>query len=755
MSSTATTGIRLDHPVLALDLGPRGRQACAQLGVTTVAQFLAIPATDFVARSGCSQKTWTQIEQRVVDWLTTTAAGSDRATADDDQRPLDGLVRDPAAERAFLTLGITTVGQFLATPKETLLACAGFRERTWQSIRDKIQATRKVRAAGSRLLPQVMLDLPLGRLALARPLIARLERLGAQNLGQALSLPETVFATGGELGADAAAAIRSCLEQLFRVALEQVDLQPESGVLDWPTLKGQLLAPLQEQERELLTQLVGLGQPPRTVQDLAVTRHLDATTINALADRTRQRLHERTPSLMCRLRFEMARELDTFEGVVDGTRLAPGTLLHTIGRANADPTLPLRLLAFCFPREFWFQDNVLTTLSRRDYKRLVQTLRETARPHRLPLPIDQIVAEVATRVAGVPRGLLLHVLRASLRLTIQIDPRRGEVATQSQHAPAVRLRHLLLEQAAPMALEDLVFAWRERYRTVSARALERTLRADPTFVAIGPSRWSLRAWHQDELQTAATIAAELATRVLEAPGKHHVPAMLQGRELGEVMVWLVIDCLRRDPQVRYLGRGDVCPATHTRSSVLDQLLKDFRRAGGDVVMSRFLDNQSSGKRRLVERLLHENRMFVIPAEDRIDLLANYPFNGERLARLLDVVQGVLRSRHGYAPLGLCMAEVNRSDLGGLWMNEVILGELLHRHGRFELLPGGIVARRDLELGGWLMQKARAALRAARMPISVAEILAQRPELAEFSATIAQLLRTDPMVRSDGAKFVLV
>ena len=126
-----------------------------------------------------------------------------------------------------------------------------------------------------------------------------------------------------------------------------------------------------------------------------------------------------------------------------------------------------------------------------------------------------------------------------------------------------------------------------------------------------------------------------------------------------------------------------------------------------------------------------------------------------MARLLDVVDGVLRSRHGYAPLGLCMAEVNRSDLGGTWMNEVILGELLHRHGRFELLPGGIVARRDLALGGWLMQKARAALRAARTPISVAEILAQRPELAEFSATIAQLLRADPMVRSDGAKFALV
>jgi hypothetical protein len=187
--------------------------------------------------------------------------------------------------------------------------------------------------------------------------------------------------------------------------------------------------------------------------------------------------------------------------------------------------------------------------------------------------------------------------------------------------------------------------------------------------------------------------------------------------------------------------------------VLDQLLRDFRKAAGEVPMSRFVENQPSDRRRLVERLLQQNRLFVFPSPDRIDVLTNYPFNEERLQRLLRLVDDFLVARNGYASLHNVLEEVNRCDLGGSWLHPTLLGELLRRHGPFETLPGGYVARKSLGLIGWLMRRARAALREAGVPIRVGEMLAQRPELAEFSECLEELLAHDPLVEArEGGKF---
>jgi hypothetical protein len=84
---------------------------------------------------------------------------------------------------------------------------------------------------------------------------------------------------------------------------------------------------------------------------------------------------------------------------------------------------------------------------------------------------------------------------------------------------------------------------------------------------------------------------------------------------------------------------------------------------------------------------------------------------------------------------------------------VLLGELLRRHGSFEVLPGGYIARQERGLIGWLLRRARNALREAGMPISVQEILAERPELAEFQACLAGLLGQDPLVQTpDGVRY---
>jgi hypothetical protein len=69
------------------------------------------------------------------------------------------------------------------------------------------------------------------------------------------------------------------------------------------------------------------------------------------------------------------------------------------------------------------------------------------------------------------------------------------------------------------------------------------------------------------------------------------------------------------------------------------------------------------------------------------------------------------------------------------------------------MPGGFVARKSMGLVGWLMRRARTALREANIPLSVGEMLAQRPELAEFADCLAELLDKDPLVATkDGQRY---
>jgi hypothetical protein len=190
--------------------------------------------------------------------------------------------------------------------------------------------------------------------------------------------------------------------------------------------------------------------------------------------------------------------------------------------------------------------------------------------------------------------------------------------------------------------------------------------------------------------------------------------------------------------------------------VLDQLLVDFRRAAGDVVMSMFLGNQPPERRRLVERLLKSNRLFVIPAPDRVDTLSNYPFNAERLSRLVALVEQQLEKRAGYAHVSSLKAAVDATDLGGDWLSPMLLADLLRRHGPFDVLPGDVISRRSLDLPAFLMRQVRQALRDASAALSVEEILSARPDLVEFSACIRAMLATDPMLQTpDGAHYSLV
>ncbi|MGA1525598.1 MAG: hypothetical protein ACO4CZ_16655, partial [Planctomycetota bacterium] len=67
----------------------------------------------------------------------------------------------------------------------------------------------------------------------------------------------------------------------------------------------------------------------------------------------------------------------------------------------------------------------------------------------------------------------------------------------------------------------------------------------------------------------------------------------------------------------------------------------------------------------------------------------------------------------------------------------------------------VVADRELQLGPFLQRLARDILRTRVAGLTFQQIVAERPELAEFSACLQGLLDADPLVQSeDGLHYQL-
>ncbi|MFY9343824.1 MAG: hypothetical protein WAT39_15145, partial [Planctomycetota bacterium] len=484
------------------------------------------------------------------------------------------------------------------------------------------------------------------------------------------------------------AACRGALHTALQAGLAQL-----ATADDWPTLRAQLLGPLTEQQRAWFQQLVGPLQPRPPATPAQVTA--DTNGADERADRLRAALLQHANRMAARLQGAVAAELAANDGAVMVEQLAVGSVLHTLSHAADDRSFGLRLAAFLFPAELALHRRALLALPPRQLRCLLRELPRLVPNHRLPVPIDTLVAELQRLGIDVPRGVLLHLLRTELRIAIELEE-RGEVAAADPTSPSARLVELL-PVGQPMALTDLVFAWRERWRAGSRAGLLRHLRTSEQFLQIGPESWTLRAGHDQALAAVQPQVDAVVRQLTALGGRHHVANLLALPD-GAPTTWLVLDRLRADPRVRLLGRGDACAATHQRSQVMETTLQAMRRAAGDVVTSMFLANQAPEHRRLVARLLQHNRLFVQTGDDRIDTLSNWPFNAERLQRLLALVAETLASRSGYAHASALKTVVDRSDLGGDWLTPGLLADVLRRHGPFEVLPGGIVARADLMLG---------------------------------------------------------
>ncbi len=613
-----------------------------------------------------------------------------------------------------------------------------------------VPATATHSASWALVLPASLLAVPLANLGLGKNVIQQLSGAGLLTVHDALLAAQQT----GELG-----PLTDGVGQEVRGALANLLLDTlvpfAANACDWPSVRAQLLGPLSPNERQWLDELIGFEQEPPHAAVLA--RQLGITT-QALADRAerlRGKLAEGASHLLTRCHHEASKDLAAFEGVLLVEHAAEGSLMQSLARTAPDRALGLRLIAFLFPREFHCQNGALFGLPPRRFRQLLRVLPSQVPPHRLPLSIDLLLTELAGLDLQVPRGVLLHVLRKELHIAIELDAEMGEVAAADPRTPAARLVELLQEVGQPMALADLVFAYRERFRHGTAPALCRQLRLRREFVLLGPDVWGLRSDHEKELLFVTPLVDKVARRLCSEGGRQHVADLLPDDERDERTVHYVLDRLAHDPRVRMLGRGDACAASHRRSRVMETLLEAMRKAAGDVVLSLFLDNQPAAHRRLIARLLRDNRLFVQPAADRVDTLANWPFNEERMQRLLVLVQKQLRHRSGYAHGAALKAAVDRTDLGGDWLTVQLLTDVLRRNGPFEVLPGDIVARAELALPAQVMRSVRAALREAKAPLSVEEVLRARPDLGEFASCLAQLLAVDPLLQSqDGVHFML-
>ncbi|MFO0278079.1 MAG: hypothetical protein ACK533_12445, partial [Planctomycetota bacterium] len=381
-------------------------------------------------------------------------------------------------------------------------------------------------------------------------------------------------------------------------------------------------------------------------------------------------------------------------------------------------------------------------------RRLLRLLPGLVPPRRLPKPLDELLEELRALDLPTTRGVLVHVLRANMRVAIELDAEVGEVAVADPRTPTARLAELLADARGPRPAADLASAYRERYRAGSTKLVRRLLRERGLFLRIGEDLWALRRDHEAALAAAATLVDRVARRLCAIGGRQRVSELIEDGETDERTQYYVLDGLADDPRVRLLGRGDACPATHRQSLVMTKLLEAFRRAGGDVVLDRFLANQPESHRRLTERLLQRNRMFVQFGDDRVDVLSNWPFNDERMQRLLAMVEEQLQRRAGYSHTSAIKAALDLTDLGGPWLTLPLLEDVLRRNGPFDVLPGGIVGRIELDLIGFVRRTLRTTLRGAGTTLTVDEILQQRPDLAPFASTLAGMLRSDPMIRSD-------
>lgn len=671
-------------------------------------------------------------------------------------RPVTDLGLPARVLQACRQAGIGSVAEALGTEEASFVALRGVGRRSWQQLVAAVRRALLPLAAdggdgGDAAREEAPTGLPARtRLALVRLGSPAAERLARWPREAVLALPdidETIYArlvgaesARGDVAAPAAGA--------------DLDPSPSAGAAPVSELE-HVLACLDAGDRDLLAARVGLhGSKPQSLAALAGAPGARAEELAAKEATCRARILERCPAVVQAWRDAVAQELAVQGGIVRADRLGPGPLAR-LGRTARDTHLPLRLLAFLFPTDLHLVGDALATLDRVTCRRIVHALARLRA--RLPLALPRV--KKALRRAGlppVPAGLLHWLLHQDAQFEIVFHAQRGEVLRRRRGTVGDRIEHVLRGAGGALALSELLFRYRDRYRRARRSRLLDNLWAETRFVEIGHDVWDLRERHVDQAELIEAEAARVRDILCTVGGRHHVAELVDGGPSSDRVLFLLRDCLRRDPALRNLGRGAFCPRAMRVSTQIEALQHALRSAMGELPLERFLANQDAASRALRTRLLRENHLFVEIAPDRIDSLDNYPFNSERLATLLRTVELHLEQHDGFDRVQGVLAAVDEAGLGGEFLTPHMLGDILRRHGRFDTLEPDLVALRSRGLRAWIQQRSREAIRRAAHGLTAFEIQAEVPELAQFAQCLEHVIAADPMVQSsDGMHYHVV
>jgi hypothetical protein len=239
---------RLAYQIHYLEPTARGLRACRQLGVETIRDFLQRDRRDFTELRNCGQQTYEDLAARVHHYLRQEPQLN--PPADQLDRPLLGLICNRRAERVFLAKGITTVGDFLETPKEELLAVEGFGERTYWAVSQRIREVTSHRRETPGLLPEALQRFSLGGLGLEVQLHSALMNLGIANAGDLLRFPENILRSEPGVGDAGLAELRGALNRLVRVGIDHTLNVADRGTeIDFDGLVPRILSLLASKAR--------------------------------------------------------------------------------------------------------------------------------------------------------------------------------------------------------------------------------------------------------------------------------------------------------------------------------------------------------------------------------------------------------------------------------------------------------------------------------------------------------------------------
>jgi hypothetical protein len=744
----------LATPVKVLRLPRRVHRACAELHLHTVADILGADPVEFTALHGIGARSWERLTAAARRALLPLSRGGDALSGTD---VLRAHVSDPRAVRALERLGDPSTALLARASREAMLALPGFDDATWRRLTDSLAAnidaalfTPIPLPASPSVWPDTFTARRVDHLELASGLSDALRKSGLVTFGDLLDADASTLLANPDIGATGLAALRVALDHALPEGSphERHHRRNDGGL-------GRLLAVADERSRDYLVSRLGLdGRPPVPATRLARAFGLPSEGVPEFERQLRNLLLQRRRPLVRRWRRAAMTELRAQNGTARHELLARG-VLRTLGRACREPVAPFRLLAFFFPTRLHVVGDALTTVSEETCKRVLTEVQRLIA--KLPLPLPSFEAEL--RAAGappIPRGLLHHLLQHDANVQILIDHDLGEVLHRRRTTVGDRIEQVLRSARTNLALPDLLFRYRDRYgRARRARLLD-YLWTESRFVEIGPGQWDLRERHVDQIELVEAEAARVRDILLTVGGRHDIDSLVEGGETTQRVLFLLRDCLRRDPALRTLGHGSFCPRQMRTSEQIAALVKALNQAMGELPLDRFLANQARQARHLRTRLLRENRLFVEIGVDRIDLLSNYPFNSDRLRELTRTVELHLEQRDGFDRIDSVLRAVQEVGIGGEFLTAHMLRDLLRRHGRFELLSEDLVAQRARGLKAWIQQRARDAIRRAVRGLTPVEIVAELPELADFAVCLEKVIGEDPMVQSpDGQRYVVV